>query len=718
MQAYNEIHCTTFLSLLHPLIYTMVSFDQILRVSSQNDVRTIIIATTASRPSAASAGRKVVAAGINTSTGSTQQQQHPEQNKKSIVTSKKQPVRSSSTSKKKRIENRDSTLEGRRRRSGRTAVMTNRNHHVLPTHSGLSTSPGKVVSPVDIEEEELLAPEDELHDQVSNHQTSNTRTTQRVEQQHPVVSTNLDVERGSNDFHLQGGDDNDIDSDDEARCPPPPAPSSSPSSPIGRNTNNQNIHPDFSAWRRDLDVLFGSIMPPKNSTQYVEWKKTKKANRPKKNSSGKNSQVKPTASSSPSGRKKASPAPHDNGNDLVAPPRSLSQHETLPLVENFCPSKMSQDSGGGEDEDINSSSDGSTCPVESPRSMLLSTTSSLWLQPATVRQVAQRIESYDTSAGRTNNGGDFLITPISYLAADLSSDPFLTGGDSKKVVTAATTTAPPTTTATTTNKTTVRSSFTTGPIMEDDGIECPSSVILSSPSKPQQQHPLHYDQYQPRFSEARYRSLSKYYNEALKAETEQQEDRVLKSSSNYQQQQTKIIHHHDHTINCSIANTNHSKELVAIKMELADLKTWMMTKQNKLSSSSSLSNQNNNNNNYNKTMDKTTPGTSKRNHVKFSYPLITATNYRPKTEPNEITTLYFQESELLQWEKDRLTTVQDHVEVSFIGLDLGMTAETGATGRREGTTNTTTTTTTTSLGHAIVCSTNSFDYDDGSLPSF
>jgi len=55
----------------------------------------------------------------------------------------------------------------------------------------------------------------------------------------------------------------------------------------------------------------------------------------------------------------------------------------------------------------------------------------------------------------------------------------------------------------------------------------------------------------------------------------------------------------------------------------------------------------------------------KKKRVRFHKPLITETKYRPKTPREDVDALYFQESELLDWEKDEMTTLRDRFEISL-----------------------------------------------------
>mmetsp|Transcript_9100 Transcript_9100/g.22119 ORF Transcript_9100/g.22119 Transcript_9100/m.22119 type:complete len:507 (+) Transcript_9100:382-1902(+) len=52
-----------------------------------------------------------------------------------------------------------------------------------------------------------------------------------------------------------------------------------------------------------------------------------------------------------------------------------------------------------------------------------------------------------------------------------------------------------------------------------------------------------------------------------------------------------------------------------------------------------------------------------KKNVRFTYPEITDTIYRPKTPREDINTLFFQEDELLEWEYDEATTLRDRFEV-------------------------------------------------------
>jgi hypothetical protein len=53
----------------------------------------------------------------------------------------------------------------------------------------------------------------------------------------------------------------------------------------------------------------------------------------------------------------------------------------------------------------------------------------------------------------------------------------------------------------------------------------------------------------------------------------------------------------------------------------------------------------------------------KQKRVRFSKPLITDTKYRPMTRREDVDALFFQEEELLDWENDEVTTLQDRFEV-------------------------------------------------------
>jgi hypothetical protein len=76
-------------------------------------------------------------------------------------------------------------------------------------------------------------------------------------------------------------------------------------------------------------------------------------------------------------------------------------------------------------------------------------------------------------------------------------------------------------------------------------------------------------------------------------------------------------------------------DLVAVKMELSDLKEWANRKRDK----------------------------TKKKRVQFAYPLISSTKYRPRTKPEEIDDLFFSEDDLLDWEEDREKTPPDRFEV-------------------------------------------------------
>ena len=54
---------------------------------------------------------------------------------------------------------------------------------------------------------------------------------------------------------------------------------------------------------------------------------------------------------------------------------------------------------------------------------------------------------------------------------------------------------------------------------------------------------------------------------------------------------------------------------------------------------------------------------NKKKGVRFTKPLITDTKYRPKTRREDVDALFFQEEELLDWENDEETTLNDRFEV-------------------------------------------------------
>jgi hypothetical protein len=117
--------------------------------------------------------------------------------------------------------------------------------------------------------------------------------------------------------------------------------------------------------------------------------------------------------------------------------------------------------------------------------------------------------------------------------------------------------------------------------------------------------------FRPSFSHSRYSkqqkfgALASYYKEKMKAASPAQEDSV--------------------------------DELVAIKMELCNLKEWAKKKRDK----------------------------SKSRRVQFAHPLVSSLNYREKTAPEDIDTLFFREDELLDWEEDRETTPTERFEVTI-----------------------------------------------------
>lgn len=79
-------------------------------------------------------------------------------------------------------------------------------------------------------------------------------------------------------------------------------------------------------------------------------------------------------------------------------------------------------------------------------------------------------------------------------------------------------------------------------------------------------------------------------------------------------------------------------ELVAIKMNLSNLKEWAKKKRD--------------------------PPTKKQ--VQFAFPLVSKVNYREKTLPEDIDLLYFHEDELSEWEEDRETTSSERFEVTIV----------------------------------------------------
>ena len=131
-----------------------------------------------------------------------------------------------------------------------------------------------------------------------------------------------------------------------------------------------------------------------------------------------------------------------------------------------------------------------------------------------------------------------------------------------------------------------------------------------SPQHPQQQL------FKPTFSRSRYSNLQKF--------------RTLAA---YYRQKEKIIE--QVVTENSDRDPESVDDLASIKQELADLKRWATTKNDK----------------------------TKRKKVQFAHPLISQLKYRPKTRPEEIDELYFREEELLDWEEDRETTSPEFVEL-------------------------------------------------------
>jgi hypothetical protein len=111
-----------------------------------------------------------------------------------------------------------------------------------------------------------------------------------------------------------------------------------------------------------------------------------------------------------------------------------------------------------------------------------------------------------------------------------------------------------------------------------------------------------------------------------------------------------------------------TEDLAAIKMELANLKAWV---KKPLSPDEDVSSHGNN-------AGDTTEGSTTKNNsneekkqhkkkksVQFASQLVTGTHYRPRTQPDEIDELYFNEDELDRWEWDRITTIPDRIEVTL-----------------------------------------------------
>jgi hypothetical protein len=125
--------------------------------------------------------------------------------------------------------------------------------------------------------------------------------------------------------------------------------------------------------------------------------------------------------------------------------------------------------------------------------------------------------------------------------------------------------------------------------------------------------------YNPKFSKSRYKnqqkfnSLTEYYKEKMKTES-RQDDNI--------------------------------DDLVAVKMELSELKEWAKKKKDQ----------------------------SKTKRVQFTHPLITQTNYRPRTAPEEIDELFFRDDDLQDWEDDRETTSSERFEVTILGDEVDVIA--------------------------------------------
>lgn len=141
----------------------------------------------------------------------------------------------------------------------------------------------------------------------------------------------------------------------------------------------------------------------------------------------------------------------------------------------------------------------------------------------------------------------------------------------------------------------------------------PTSTTTATPPMTAPVSPTTTTSFRPKFSKRRYskqqkfRELKTFYKDKVTSESRQ--DDIL-------------------------------EDLVAVKMELADLKEWVKKKKSKRNR-------------------------PKKKHVHFAYPLIESVNYRPKTRPDEIDELFFNEDDLLDWEEDRETTLRETFEVTI-----------------------------------------------------
>ena len=151
----------------------------------------------------------------------------------------------------------------------------------------------------------------------------------------------------------------------------------------------------------------------------------------------------------------------------------------------------------------------------------------------------------------------------------------------------------------------------------------PPSSSQDQEDEQQQQPQQQQQQFKPTFSRSRYSNLQKF--------------RTLAA---YYRQKEKLI--------AQVVTKNHHRDsesvgdLANIKKELADLKRWATTKNEK----------------------------TKTKKVQFAHPLISQLKYRPKTRPEEIDELYFREEELLDWEEDRETTSPEFVELVITDDDV------------------------------------------------
>lgn len=100
-----------------------------------------------------------------------------------------------------------------------------------------------------------------------------------------------------------------------------------------------------------------------------------------------------------------------------------------------------------------------------------------------------------------------------------------------------------------------------------------------------------------------------------------------------------------------VANSiQHKSDLAPIRKELGNVKVWIKEPLSPKPGRTAKSDQ---------------KEQRRKKSVKFSSDLILSTHYRPKTQPEEIENLYWDEDELYRWEEDRVTTSPDRIEVTL-----------------------------------------------------